>query len=64
MPNCPYCGKEIGEDHRYCLHCENDLSEIVDKKDKEQHKALAEPFKDLIKLIKNNIKKLTEKKKK
>jgi len=34
MTDCPYCGKEIGEDERYCWHCENDLSEIKDKKEK------------------------------
>ena len=34
MVNCPYCGKKVGENERYCLHCENDLSEIRDKEQK------------------------------
>jgi len=34
MANCPYCGKELGEDERYCTHCENDLSKWTDKAQK------------------------------
>jgi predicted amidophosphoribosyltransferase len=31
MARCPNCGKKLGEDERYCFHCENDLSKVVDK---------------------------------
>ncbi len=31
---CPLCGKTLEEGERYCHHCENDLSEIVDKEEK------------------------------
>ncbi|MBS3102391.1 hypothetical protein J4458_03005 [Candidatus Woesearchaeota archaeon] len=33
MANCPYCGKKIKEGERYCWHCENDVSGIVDKEE-------------------------------
>lgn len=31
MATCPYCGKEVGENERYCWHCENDISEIANE---------------------------------
>ena len=31
MADCPYCGKKLGGDERYCIHCENDLSKWTDK---------------------------------
>lgn len=34
MTKCPYCGKELGENERYCFHCENDLSKLADKGEK------------------------------
>jgi len=34
MVKCPYCGKELTENERYCLFCENDLSKIRDKLEK------------------------------
>jgi predicted amidophosphoribosyltransferase len=34
MAKCPYCGKELVADERYCFHCENDLSKWVDKEQK------------------------------
>lgn len=34
MADCPYCGKKIGGDERYCIHCENDLSKWIDKAQK------------------------------
>jgi len=38
MVNCPYCGKELSEDERYCWHCENDLSKIKDEEEKPKTK--------------------------
>jgi predicted amidophosphoribosyltransferase len=34
MTKCPYCGKELVADERYCFHCENDLSKLVNKEQK------------------------------
>jgi len=34
MAKCPYCGKELSADERYCWHCENDLSKVRDKLEK------------------------------
>ena len=34
MSKCPYCGKELEKNERYCFHCENDLSKFVDKEQK------------------------------
>ena len=56
MTDCPYCGKEIGENESYCMHCENDLSEIIDKEAKEQHEAIAKPIKDFWGKIKQFVK--------
>ena len=27
MPNCPYCGKKLVEDERYCYFCEQDVED-------------------------------------
>lgn len=35
MRKCPYCGKDLTENERWCYHCENDVS-------KTQNKALAQ----------------------
>jgi predicted amidophosphoribosyltransferase len=41
MAKCPYCGKKLSENERYCWHCENDLSKMRDELEKpeaeEQH---------------------------
>lgn len=34
MAKCPYCGKGLGENERYCFHCENDISKTADKEEK------------------------------
>lgn len=31
MVKCPYCGKKLSSDERWCQHCENDVSEKVIK---------------------------------
>ena len=35
MAKCPYCGKKVGQNERYCSHCENDISEVADKSQSE-----------------------------
>lgn len=55
MTDCPYCGKELSEDEKYCWHCENDLSHIVDKREIEQHEAIKKSVKKLIKPTKEFV---------
>ncbi|MBN4049180.1 hypothetical protein JYT91_01035 [archaeon AH-315-M20] len=45
MSNCPYCGKEIAIDERYCWHCEQDLEDKESYKNKPT-KPLKEKIKD------------------
>ena len=28
MTDCPYCGKSLKEEEKYCWHCENDISKL------------------------------------
>lgn len=34
MIKCPYCGKELTQNERFCWHCENDISELRDEEEK------------------------------
>ncbi len=34
MTKCPHCGKEVGKDEMFCWNCENDISELKNKREK------------------------------
>ena len=34
MVRCPYCGKKLEDWERYCVQCEQDISEVRDEEDK------------------------------
>lgn len=34
MAKCPYCGKTLEPDERYCHQCEQDVSKVRDEEDK------------------------------
>ena len=58
---CPYCGKKIAEDERYCYHCEQDISKTTEdvkaKIPKPVHINLKEDFRKTIRFFKNLFKK-------
>lgn len=31
---CPYCRKEVAMHERYCYHCEQDISKVIDEAQK------------------------------
>ena len=31
MTECPYCGRKLLEDERYCYFCDQDVSKVVDR---------------------------------
>ena len=34
MVKCPHCGKELTENEMYCWNCENDVSDIKNKRER------------------------------
>ncbi|KKR78821.1 MAG: hypothetical protein UU24_C0024G0002 [Candidatus Nomurabacteria bacterium GW2011_GWA2_40_9] len=63
MTRCPYCGKILHPQERYCWHCELDVSNIRDEEEKPKvnlkaRKTLLDDFKDVVKWVKNKLKAL------
>ncbi len=59
MVRCPYCGRKLTINERYCHFCEQDLSKIVDEAEKPKVKKPDISLKEKAKKIKdetNNLK--------
>ena len=61
MPKCPYCGKNLYETERYCWHCEQDISKVINKEEEPKislkaKTTLLDDIKEVIEWIKNKAK--------
>ncbi len=53
MTKCPYCGRELREDERYCDFCEQDITKTVEEADAPKVKT---DFKELFSKLKKLFK--------
>ena len=49
MPNCPYCGKKLVEDERYCYFCEQDVVDRESYKNKPKGEGIIKKIRNYFK---------------